>query len=90
MKSQQIIDYIAHSRECTAADITGKRRHQHLADGRSVAQYVLREALGWTWHRIADTFHCDHSSGIANWKKVRRTDELMAEAQIVIAQINVN
>ena len=86
MKSQQIIDYIAHSRECTAADITGFSRVQHIADGRAVAQYVLRE-LGWTWHRIADTFDCDHSSGIANWKKVRRIDALEIEAKNIIAMI---
>lgn len=93
MKSQQIIDYIAHGRECTAADITGFSRVQHIADGRAVAQYVLRE-LGWTWQRIADRFDSPnkkgtihHASVIHNWNKVNNDNKLKPEACNFLAKI---
>ena len=85
MKSQQIIDYIANQRECTAVDILGYARTQHIADGRAIAQYVLREQ-GWTWQRIADRFDCHHSAVIHNWKKVDQIDALKTQtANIMIA-----
>ena len=85
MKSQQIIDQIAHQRECTAVDILGYARTQHIADGRAIAQYVLREQ-GWTWQRIADLFNCHHSAVIHNWKKVEQIDSLKIQtANIMIA-----
>lgn len=85
MKSQQIIEYIANQRECTAADIIGYARTQHIADGRAIAQYVLREQ-GWTWQRIADRFNCHHSAVIHNWKKVDKIDALKTQtANIMIA-----
>ena len=86
MKSQQIIDHIAHQRECTAADILGYARTQHIADGRAIAQYVLREQ-GWTWQRIADRFDCHHSAVIHNWKKVDKINNLKIKAKNIIDNI---
>ena len=89
MKSQQIIDHIAHQRECTAADILGYARTQHIADGRAIAQYVLREQ-GWTWQRIADRFDCHHSAVIHNWKKVNQIDALKTQAATIMIVIKGN
>ena len=89
MKSQQIIDYIANQRECTAADIIGYARTQHIADGRAIAQYILREQ-GWTWQRIADLFNCHHSAVIHNWKKVDRIDALKTQAATIMIAIKGN
>lgn len=89
MKSQQIIDYIANQRECTAADIIGYARTQHIADGRAIAQYVLREQ-GWTWQRIADLFNCHHSAVIHNWKKVEQIDSLKIQTANIIITIKGN
>jgi len=86
MKSHQIIDYIAFARECTASDILGFNRTQHIADGRAVAQYVLR-AQGWTWQRIADLFNCNHASVIHNFNKVRDNEDLHEQAQKILTEI---
>lgn len=89
MKSQQIIEYIANQRECTAADILSYARTQHIADGRAIAQYVLREH-GWTWQRIADRFDCHHSAVIHNWKKVNQIDALKTQAATIMIAIKGN
>ena len=89
MKSQQIIDQIAHQRECTAVDILGYARTQHIADGRAIAQYVLREQ-GWTWQRIADLFNCHHSAVIHNWKKVEQINSLKIQAANIMIAIKGN
>ncbi len=86
MKSHQIIDYIAFARECTADDILGHERTQHIADGRAVAQAVLR-AQGWAYLRIAAKFKCDHGSVMYNCKKVARLPELEKQAQDILTRI---
>ena len=89
MKSQQIIEYIANQRECTAADILSYVRTQHIANGRAIAQYILREQ-GWTWQRIADLFNCHHSAVIHNWKKVEQIDSLKIQAANIMIAIKGN
>ena len=86
MKSTQIIDHIAYAQECTAEDILGHCREQHIADGRAVAQAVLR-AQGWVWQRIGDRFNCHHASVIYNCKKVARMPELGKQAQDILNRI---
>jgi chromosomal replication initiation ATPase DnaA len=89
MKSQQIIDYVAFAQECTASDITGFIRTQHIADCRAVAQYALR-AQGWTWQRIGDKFNCHHARVIHNYNKVDNSKKLKKQAHEILAQIKTN
>jgi len=71
-----IIQQVAAVTGCTEADLLRKSRMEHIADGRAVAQWLLRKK-GWSLKRIGRAFDdAHHTSVVANVKKIERANRM--------------
>jgi len=70
-----IIQQVAIAAECSEADLLRKSQMEHIADGRAIAQYLLRKK-GWSLQRIGTAFNAHHTSVVANTKKIERANRM--------------
>lgn len=62
---EHVIDAVALLFGTTASEITGKSQSREITFPRQVCMYFLRKELKYTYMRIGDVFHRDHSTVIS-------------------------